>query len=445
MCHEVAPWGDYKRYRTTGRGIGLEDAHLSLETLAKWLSGTLEHDETLRLVIPHFLARCPVCRERHEEILRIQKEVGHWDPEISVTEGRQAPELWSRLAERPYAEQLREVEEDEDLHAWGLCQLLLQKSREATFSDPAQAVELANLALRVVRHLGKAYDPNWVMELRARCFAYLGNARRVLGELRSAEDAFVKAEACLIRSTSGNVEVWAEILDLKSSLRRAQRRLSEALSLADEALLTYRDIGDRHGIGKSLLKKAKILEESGDLAEAIDLLHQSTVEIDSAREPQLFTYGRFNLLISLILAERYEEAERLLPDVKGLLHNTAQPLDLVRLRWAEGNIDLGLGRLGPAEAAFREVQREFLERQMGYDAALVSLDLARLFAQEGCVEDLKRLAAELMPIFQSRDVNREAIVTLLMFQRACEEERLTVDLVRQFSTYLRRERRGNGG
>ena len=81
---------------------------------------------------------------------------------------------------------------------------------------------------------------------------------------------------------------------------------------------------------------------------------------------------------------------------------------------------------------------------MGYDAALVSLDLARLFAQEECTEDLKRLAAELMPIFESRDVHREAIVALLMFQRACEEERLTVDLAREFSAYLRRERRGNG-
>src|SRR5882757_7322469 len=146
--------------------IGLEDAHLPLEVLAKWLSGTLEHDETLRLVIPHFLARCPVCRERHGEILRLQKEVGHWDAEIAVTEGLRAPELWARLAERPYAEQLREVEEDEDLHAWGLCRLLLEKSREATFSDPSRGVDLANLALRVVRHLGTAYDPNWVMDLR---------------------------------------------------------------------------------------------------------------------------------------------------------------------------------------------------------------------------------------------------------------------------------------
>ncbi len=82
---------------------------------------------------------------------------------------------------------------------------------------------------------------------------------------------------------------------------------------------------------------------------------------------------------------------------------------------------------------------------MGYDAALVSLDLALLYTQEGCVEDLKRLASELMPIFESRDVHREALMALLMFQRACEEERLTVDLVRQLAEHLRRERRGNGG
>ena len=422
----------------------MEDSHLTEETLAKWLSGTLEHDEVLRLVIPHFLAHCPVCRERYAEILRLQKEVGHWDPETAVTEGRQAPELWARLAERPYAEQLREVEEREDLHAWGLCQLLLQKSREATFSDPTRGVELANLALRVVRHLGTAYDPNWVMDLRARCFAHLGNARRVLGELRSTEDAFVKAEDCLARSTSGNVEVQAEILDLKSSLRRAQRRLDEALDLIDRALFLYREVGEEHGIAKSLLQRAKILEESGDLAGAVDLLRRTSEEIDPAREPQLIAYSRFNLLSCLAWAERFEDAEKLLPEVRAVSEGRAQPLDLVRLRWIEGLIDLGRGRLGPAEAAFREVQREFLERQMGYDAALVSLDLARLLAQEGCTEDLKRLAAEMMPVFQSRDVHREAILALMMFQRACEEERLTVDLVRQISDYLRKERRGNG-
>jgi tetratricopeptide (TPR) repeat protein len=422
----------------------LEETHLSVETLARWLSGGLEHEEMLRLVIPHFLARCPVCRERREEIARMQKEVGHWNEEVVVLEGQEAPELWERLAERPYAEQLRTVEEDEGLHAWGLCQLLLKRSREAVFNDPGEAVELANLALRVVRHLGTAYDPNWVMDLRARCFAYLGNARRVLGELRSADDAFVKAQRCLARSSSGNSEIQAEVLSLTSSLRRAQRRLDEALELIDRALVLYRGSGELKDIGKSLLKKAKILEEIGELIPAIDLLRAATAEIDRSSEPRLFTYARYNLLGCLIQAGQIDEAERLLPEVRDSLRDNTKELDQIRLRWVEGNVDFALGRLGPAEAAFREVQHEFLERRMGYDAALVSLDLALLFTQEGCVEDLKRLAAELMPVFESRDVHREAIVALLMFQRACEEEKLTVELVRQFAEYLRRERRGNG-
>jgi tetratricopeptide (TPR) repeat protein len=422
----------------------LEDAHLSLETLAKWLSGGLEHEDVLRLVIPHFLERCPVCRERREEITRLQKEVGHWNEEVVVLEGREAPELWARLAERPYAEQLQGVEEDEELHTWGLCQLLLKMSREAVFSDPGKAVELANLALRVVRHLGEAYDSNWVRDLRARCFAYLGNARRVVGELRSADDAFVKADRCLALSSSGNSEVQAEILDLKSSLRRAQRRLDEALELLDRSLELYRELGDRHGLGKALLQKAKIVEEYGDLPRAIDLLRDAVTEIDPMSERRLFIYARYNLLGCLVQAARASEAEELLPEVRDLLRDGAQPLDLIRLLWVEGNIHLTQSRLGPAEAAFREVQREFMERHMGYDAALVSLDLALLYAQENCKDDLKRLAAELMPIFESRDVHREAIVALLMFQRACEEEKLTVELVRKFAEYLRRERREGG-
>ena len=414
----------------------MEDAHLSLETLAEWLSGGLEHDEMLRLVIPHFLARCPVCRKRHEEILHLQREVGHWNEEVVVSESLQAPSLWERLAVRPYVEQLQVVEEDEELHTWGLCQLLLKRSREAVFGDPGKSVELANLALRIVRHLGDVYDPNWVLDLRARCFAYLGNARRVLGELRSSDDAFTKAERCLEQSSSGLPEIQAEIADLKSSLRRAQRRLDEALELLERSLKLYREIGDIASSQKSLLQKAKILEEKGDYTQAATILTQEITE------PQLIVYSRFNLAVCLLQLGQAREAEQLLPELRDIFKEKAQPLDLVRLRWVEGNIDLALGRLGPAEAAFREVQQEFLSRQMGYDAALVSLDLALLYAQEGCVEDLKKLAAGLMPIFETRDVHREAIVALLMFQRTCEEERLTVDLVRQFADYLKRHNPG---
>lgn len=420
----------------------MEHSHLPLETLARWLAGRLEHDQVLQVVVPHHLERCPDCREKHEEILRLQAEIGHWDEEVAVVESREAPELWSRLAEHQIDDQLKLVDEDEGLHAWGLCNFLLKKSLAAVFDNPAQAVDLADLALRVSQYLGSAYDPHWVLDLRARAFAYLANARRVLGELKSADAAFRKAEICLRRSTTGNLKVEAELLDLKSSLRRDQRRLPEALALSDRSLTLYRESGDSHGLAIALLKKAKILEEAGDLVGSIDLLQQGSSEIDRVREPRLYALARYNLLGCFTFASRLNEAEKLLPEVRNLFRETAQPLDLVRLRWAEGNIALGLDRIQDAEHAFREVQKEFLDRGMAFNAALVSLDLAGLLAQEERRPELKQLAAELMPVFESREIHREALGTLILFERACQEERLTVELARELAGALRQERRG---
>jgi tetratricopeptide (TPR) repeat protein len=422
----------------------VEDSHLSLEVLALWLSNRLEHEDVLAKVVPHLMDSCGTCRERFEEIGRLQEEIGHWDETVAVFESRQAPELLAELTGRPFEQQLQLVEEREEMHVWGFCRLLLRQSQEAVFDDPLQAVDLADLAVRIAGRLDDGYDPNWVLDLRAQAWAQLGNARRVVGELRSAEDAFRRAEGFLARSTSGNTQAQAEIYALKSSLRRDQRRLKEALGLAAQALALYRENQNSHGIGKLILSEAKILEEMGDLEGAIHLLEQSPAEIDAEADPRLFACARFNLLGCLTLAGRHDEAERLLPEVQGLFRESAQPLDRVRLTWAEGSIALGRGRTGDAEALFRQVQGAFLERGMGYDAALVSLDLAILYAQEGRTAEIKQLAVEVMPAFESREVQREAMAALLMFQQACEEERLTVQLARQIAAFLKRERIGRG-
>jgi hypothetical protein len=168
----------------------VKDAHLTLETMAKWLAGDLDPEDFVGHVAPHLLAHCPICGERYAEIVRLQKEVRHWDERVAVFEGREAPELFAALAGLPFDEQLSLVADDPGFQNWGLCQLLLKTSLEAAFEEPAAAVNLAELAVNIAENLGDAYDPHWVLDLRARAYAYLGNARRVLGELRSAETAF---------------------------------------------------------------------------------------------------------------------------------------------------------------------------------------------------------------------------------------------------------------
>jgi hypothetical protein len=216
-------------------------SHPSLETLAKLKAGDLSHEELLAEIFPHLLEQCPECRRQNEEILGLQKELGHWDERVAVLEGLQAPDLLARLSGRPFDEQVGLVMEDAAFQTWGLCQLLLRKSLEAAAGNAGQAIDLAELGVRVSQTLGEAYDPNWVLDLQARAQACLGNARRELGELRSAETAFRDAEALLARSMTGNGLVAAEILRLKSALRRAQGRSGEARALAEKALEIARE------------------------------------------------------------------------------------------------------------------------------------------------------------------------------------------------------------
>jgi len=422
----------------------VEEGHPSLETLARWLAGELEHEDVLREVAPHLTANCPVCRLNEEEIRRLQEESAHWSETVAVFETRQAPELARLLEGRPFEEQVRLAEENEDLHTWGLCQYLLRRTREAVFEDPAKAVETALVAIRLARHLGDAYHPGWVFDLRARAYAYLGNALRVMGEMTAADHAFLRAEECLAKSGTGNTRVEAEVLSLKGSLRLDQRCLEQAQELVDRALVLYRASQDPSGIAKTLVQKVKIVQTRGDLDLAIRLLKEGSGEIDLHREPRLFAYARQNLLVCLTRAGRNEEAEMMLPEVRLAMQQTAEPLDWLRLRWTEASIAQGLGRTGEAEAAYREVQGKFLELGKGYDAALVSLDLAGLLAGQGRTEELKGIAAEIRPVFESRDVHREAMAALLLFQQACAEERATRELIQQIAAVLRRDRRGNG-
>jgi tetratricopeptide (TPR) repeat protein len=210
-------------------------------------------------------------------------------------------------------------------------------------------------------------------------------------------------------------------------------------------LTLYRQAQDSAGIATVLLKKVKLVQAEGEIDVSIVLLREALGEIAAAKQPRLHAYALQSLLASLTLAGRNEEAMDLLPSVRDLFRASAEPLDWLRLRWTEASIAQGLGRTGEAEAAYREVQGKFLELGKSYDAALVSLDLAILLAEQGRTEELKSIAAEILPVFDSREVHQEAMAALLLFQRACAEEKATVELVRQIAATLRRDRPGHGG
>ena len=216
-----------------------------------------------------------------------------------------------------------------------------------------------------------------------------------------------------------------------------QRQLEEAFDLVVRADALYRAAG----AAKTLLQRSKILNQRGQVTEAIMALQTASSEIDPVQEPGLFAHARQNLLFTLTIAGRFEEAARLLPEVQTLFEGSEGTVYPLRLRWTEGNLAQGLGRTAEAEAAYRSVRREFLGLGKGLDAALVSLDLAELLREQGRTEELKEMAGEMMVVFESREVHREALASLLLFQQACLEKRLTGEIIREIAGHLRREGR----
>ena len=87
------------------------------------------------------------------------------------------------------------------------------------------------------------------------------------------------------------------------------------------------------------------------------------------------------------------------------------------------------------------MRREFLTRGLAFDAALVSLELAVLYLEEGKTTEVRALTGDLLEIFRSRDVHREALAALTVFHNAALLETATAERARELATYLTRASR----
>lgn len=425
-----------------------ETHHPELQMLADLLSGDIEDDDLRSVVIPHLLARCPGCRRQAETIRTLMERFDHWSESIVVRESREAPRLLAELLAIPRDHRLATLDGRDELHTWGLCQLLLRRCRSTWVEDAERALELAEMAVAISERLpGEGYHPDWVADLRARSWAHLGNTRRLVDELRSAESAFHRALMEIPRGT-GRVCVEAEVLDLLASLRLSQRCMQEAVALQAKVADLWRSENKPHRAARAILAQARALEESGEVETALSLLERATADIDVDREPRLLRCAWIVRLHCLLSLGRATEARRHLPKLAELFAE-APEADRIRLRWNEGQIahalateagDEGSPEWAEAEAAFREVQRYFLDQGRSYDTALVSLDLALVSAEQGKFDQVAELAAEVLPVFRSQGVAREAMASWLLIRRAVESRTATVEMVREMRRLVARRR-----
>ena len=324
-----------------------------------------------------------------------------------------------------------------------LAEHLLDESGRTWTAEPARGEPLAQLALSVLDGLTDRerahHGHGRLADLRAVGWTYVANARRILFDLRGAEAALATAEGLLVAGT-GDPRERALLLLVKGTLRRAQRRFTEALGLLAQATAIHRWTVDRHEEGKLLVSQAIVHDYAGDPERAIPLVHRALELIDPERDPRLLLVAHHNLAAYFIATGRHREAEALLPEVRRRTAAVGGRLEALLVRWLDGMLAVKLGRAERGEEILAALRDEYLGEGLAYNAALVSLELVALFLDQRRPADASRLAAELIPIFVSRDVHREAIAALLALQQAAEQGAATVGLVQDVAALLRRLR-----
>lgn len=348
-----------------------------------------------------------------------------------------ASELLLDLLDLELSQQRLLIRNSPRYQVWPLAEQFLEQCRRGWAEDPSRSEALAGLALEISDQLtAQGFRDRLLSDLRAEAWSYIGNCHRIRSDFHGAENAFRRAEDYLAEG-SGDPMERARLLDLKSSLLRAQRDFNAASTMLAEAIRRYRGASERHLEGRALLKQAKFLRDSGRLAESIPALERAATLLDANREPRTLLALKNNLAMFLAEMGRVEEAQRCLPEVRELSRQHGSRHDRLRVLWVEGILCKSLGQTELALEIMKQVREGFIAAEIGYDVALVSLDLAALYLEAGRTDEVRCLASEGMHLFVSRGVHREVLMAWTLFREAAERDAATLGLVQEVATRIR--------
>ena len=423
------------------------------DEVARFLRGEPREGEDRR-VVGHLLDAWRACRDEIEQIWapkvtspddykaafqglrpRLSDQAGRMDLERD-----RLPWLIDRLEGTPPPDQPVRVKNEPAFHSWLLGEWLIEESQRSAYGDLGRAKTLASCALTVAEELPEhVYGPPLVNDLKARAWACRGEILRLLGDLPGAEEAFEIADGFMAEGTGDALEE-ARVLELRAALRRDQRRAPQAHQLLDEVIAICRQYRDLHLLGRAFIQKGRVHGSTGELDRAVTWLRKGVGLIDPVRERHVDLAARHSLMLYLHESGRSREARFLLKASGSEFLQHGSRLLICRLRWLEGKIHESLKLPVEAEGALLEARQGFNDLGAGLSAAAVSLDLAGLYATQGRAAEVRSLAEEILPIFQSRDLQREAIAALLAFQQAARVEKGNSRILAEIRSHLDRAR-----
>lgn len=410
------------------------------DTLRKALLGSLETHEAQNLM--QCLHDIYSTQGSEQEIAPLSKVT------LTTTDEdlRQAEDFWQRIEDLAPEEQRSSVRAAK-ISSPALFHLLHRKSREIGRDNRPRSLEIAELALESLYAgeleilLGNRLDVLDLLNLKARAWAWLGQARRLALDFDGAEKAFSTAEAYLPTERQDR-RVRAEILQYRAGLRWYQRRFDEAIDLQERAVSLFRLVGESHPLAESLILRSLIQRYAGRSEAGLAGLQEALQLIDSSSQPFLLLSAYYNLAVAHARAGQFEQAAELLPKTKALCAHLSSRRTHHHIQSLEALVLQGQEQTKAAEEKLLAAREGFLEGgEVGF-AAAVSLELALLYShQPDRFSEVTSLTLEAISVFESLNIHQEALVALRLLRENLDKQQASRAALKEIKEFLDEVRR----
>jgi tetratricopeptide (TPR) repeat protein len=445
------------------------EEHPTSDDLDKFLRSTSQSGSAVRntRILRHLLVDCPVCRQhlckmgwessRLDQLMNIPSGEGagersecSYDSAFTKAERataalliREKPlapppeELFAELLSSSENQQIRRVSDDRRFAMPQMIKYLVDRSHAARYREPEVMLHLSRLAQLAAEgsSITETGSDLRLADLRTRAWGQLGNALRLNGHSRDAEEAFATAQGYRKQGT-GDPALRAWLLEKITSLRIFQGQFDKAIALSEEAGQIYRDLGETHLLASTMVQKAIACLYSGETEGGVQTLNRALPLMDHEEDPHLLLAACHNLLRAYIDLGQPEQALLLYMEIRTLYQEFNDPMILLRASWQEGQLLRDLGHFQGAEATLLRARKGFLEKSLAYEVAAISLDLAFVYVKLGMVEEVKSTVVTAIPIFRSLGVSREILASLLQLQQVADQEHQALELIRALNARI---------